>query len=606
MKCLAPLLLVLLLCTCDRAQNSQAVGESDSQTVPPNIILILTDDQGYGDIAAHGNEWINTPEMDKLHDESVRFTNFHAGTTCAPTRSGLMSGVNCNRAGAWHTVVGRSMLGRRFVTLADELKDEGYTTGIFGKWHLGDNYPFRPQDRGFDEVVIHGGGGVGQTPDAWGNDYFDDTYFHNGKQEKYEGYCTDIWFREGMRFIEGAKKSDKPFFAYISTNAPHGPFHIEDKYVAPYKDNPAIPNPRFYGMISNLDDNIGQLREMLKTSGLDENTLIIFMTDNGSAAGARLASGGHVKGGYNAGMRGMKGSEYDGGHRVPLFLRFPKKYDIKPAAYNELTAYTDVMPTLIDFIGGSIEIDYALDGTSLLPLIKEGKQSTIEDRIVVVDTQRGDLPVEGKRSCVMKQDWRLINGKELYNLETDPGQRENLFAANQELVEEMQTAYDAWWQNMQPDIAVMNRIIIGHKDENPALLTSHDWHTEADPAWNQMQIRAGKVDNGWWALEVAEAGNYRLTLHRWPPALGLPFNATVPEGEAIPNGKPYATGEVIEPVKVMVKIGEEPARQVDFSASEPIMTQTELAAGPVEIQTWITDAKGVERGAFYVEVERLE
>ncbi|MFK8163465.1 MAG: arylsulfatase, partial [Lewinella sp.] len=336
------LLLVFTACTSDGTSTES----TSSTSKPPNIILIMTDDQGYGDIGAHGNPNINTPHIDALHDESIRLTNFHVATTCAPTRSGLMSGVNCNRAGAWHTVVGRSFLGSRFSTLPEILGDVGYTSGIFGKWHLGDNYPFRPQDRGFDEVLIHGGGGVGQTPDAWNNDYFDDTYFHNGEQVKYAGYCTDVWFDAAKSFIKEKVDKEEPFFAYISTNAPHGPFHVDEKYAEPYRDNPNIPNPNFYGMITNIDDNIGALRESLKAWGADENTLIIFMTDNGTSAGASFDKRRQVVKGYNAGMRGKKGAEYEGGHRVPFLIRFPDKNGLKPASYDDLTTYTDILPTL--------------------------------------------------------------------------------------------------------------------------------------------------------------------------------------------------------------------------------------------------------------------
>ncbi|MEM9931653.1 MAG: arylsulfatase, partial [Bacteroidota bacterium] len=359
---LLPLLLICSLCTCDHApQNEQVRTEQ-----PPNIIFILTDDQGYGDIAAHGNPWLETPNLDALHDQSVRLSNFHVATTCAPTRSGLLSGVNCNRAGAWHTIGGRSMLSTQFVTLADELKEEGYTTGIFGKWHLGDNYPFRPQDRGFDEVLIHGGGGVGQTPDAWNNDYFDDTYFHNGEPKKYPGYCTDVWFEEGMKFIREQAKNERPFFTYIATNAPHGPYHIEEQYVTPYRNNPEIPNPRFFGMIANLDENLGKLMDMLKETGLDENTLVVYMTDNGTSSGAVPGKDQHIKKGYNANMRGRKGSEYDGGHRVPCYFSFPTKNSITPATYDQLTSYTDFLPTIVDYVNGELDLPYTIEGQSLL------------------------------------------------------------------------------------------------------------------------------------------------------------------------------------------------------------------------------------------------
>ena len=279
----------------------------------PNVVLVMTDDQGYGDLACHGNPWIRTPNLDRLHRESVRLTDFHVSPLCTPTRAGLMTGQNPVRLGAWGTTWGRSLPRRDAVTMADLFAASGYPTGCFGKWHLGDNYPFRPQDRGFTEVLIHGGGGVGQTPDYWDNDYFDDTYFHNGKPEKCRGYCTDVWFDAAIRFIESNR--DRPFFAYVPTNAPHGPFHVAQKYSSLYSADPNVPNTNFYGMITNIDENMGRLTAKLDELGLSENTILIFTTDNGTAAGFRGGKG------FNAGMRGTKGSLYEGGHRVPCFIR---------------------------------------------------------------------------------------------------------------------------------------------------------------------------------------------------------------------------------------------------------------------------------------------
>ena len=188
----------------------------------PNIILVITDDQGFGDFGFSGNQHIKTPHIDKFRNNSILLDNFHVDPTCSPTRAALLTGRYSNRTGVWHTVQGRNLLRKREITLPDILSNNGYKTGIFGKWHLGHNYPYRAQDRGFKHVVIHSAGGVGQAPDYWGNDYFDDTYIKNGIYEKFNGFCTDIWFDEAIKFIKENK--NKPFFAYISTNAPHGPF----------------------------------------------------------------------------------------------------------------------------------------------------------------------------------------------------------------------------------------------------------------------------------------------------------------------------------------------------------------------------------------------
>jgi len=337
----------------------------------PNVVLVMTDDQGYGDLGCHGNDVIVTPNLDKLHARSVRLTDFHVDPTCSPTRSALLTGHYSTRTGVWHTIMGRSLLGKHETTVADIFifSTNGYRTAIFGKWHLGDNYPFRPQDRGFQEVLIHGGGGVGQGPDYWGNDYFDDTYFHNGKEKKFEGYCTDVWFDGALNFIEANKS--QPFFCYIPTNAPHGPYNVADKYSKPYRDKGVKGNQaNFYGMVANIDENMGRLMRRLKELDLEDNTILIFMTDNGT-------SGGHA-----GGMRGKKGSEYEGGHRVPFFVRWPAGGLDGPGDIGWLSAHVDVLPTLIELCGLKKPRGLAFDGTSLARLLKD-KTSKWPDRTLI-------------------------------------------------------------------------------------------------------------------------------------------------------------------------------------------------------------------------------
>ena len=262
------------------------------KTEKPNIVFVLTDDQGYGDLGCMGNEIIQTPHIDAFYDISVRLTDFHVGPTCAPTRAGLMTGHYANSTGVWHTIGGRSLLRKNEWSLADALKEAGYATGIFGKWHLGDEAPYRPQDRGFDEVVIHGGGGISQTPDHWGNDYFDDTYRVGEGLKKFSGYCTDVFFEEGIKFIE--KNRDRPFICFLPTNAPHSPYNVDKKYSSPYKGKVPEPRDRFYGMISNIDENFGRLRARLQELDLEQNTILIFMTDNGSSCGTSIDEQGYV------------------------------------------------------------------------------------------------------------------------------------------------------------------------------------------------------------------------------------------------------------------------------------------------------------------------
>ena len=253
----------------------------------PNVILVMTDDQGYGDLACHGNPILKTPNLDRLYAESVRLTDFHVSPFCTPTRAALMTGRYPGRTGAYRTSSGRTMMHTDERTVANVFADAGYVTGMVGKWHLGDNAPHRPQDRGFQDVVWHRCGGVGQASDYWGNDYFDDTYERNGKFEKFEGYCTDVWFRESIRFIE--ENQTKPFFLYLATNAPHGPYLVDPKWSRPYEESAKWGSgARFYGMIANFDHNLGELRRKLDELELAENTILMFMTDNGTANGGKF------------------------------------------------------------------------------------------------------------------------------------------------------------------------------------------------------------------------------------------------------------------------------------------------------------------------------
>ena len=390
----------------------------------PNVVFVITDDQGYGDLSCHGNPILKTPELDELYQQSIRLTDYHVSPTCAPTRGALMSGHYTNRCGPWHTIMGRSFLFEGEKTLGAAFHDSGYATGMFGKWHLGDNYPFRPEDRGFSEVVRHGAGGVGQAPDYWDNAYFEDTYWHNGQAKKYKGYCTDIYFEEAKRFISQSTKANQPFFAYISTNAPHGPFHCPEEYWKPYlpqlKDQLGDNAERvaiFFGMIANIDQNVGRLREWLQSEGWASNTIFIFTTDNGTASGRSV---------FNAGMKGGKGSSSDGGHRVPFFIHWPDGGFTSGVDVDRLTAHIDVLPTMIELCNlKPLDADYKPDGLSIVPLLKDPNHQWA-DRTVITDSQRIRDPIKWKSSATMTQQWRLVGGKTLYDIQADPGQKNDV------------------------------------------------------------------------------------------------------------------------------------------------------------------------------------
>ncbi len=571
----------------------------------PNIIVVITDDQGYGDVGVHGNSRIRTPNLDALHAESLRLTNFHVDPTCSPTRSALVTGRYSSRTGVWHTIMGRSIVHRDEVTFADVLSEAGYATGFFGKWHLGDSAPYRPIDRGFQEAVYHGGGGVGQTPDYWGNDYFDDTYWHNGEPEPFDGYCTDVFFSSALRFIEDqASQGAAPFFAYLSTNAPHGPFLVDESYSQPYADA-GVPSPmdKFYGMIENIDDNMGLLTAKLDELGIADDTLLIFMTDNGTAAGvtnthptqrvgsenadllarAEREEADGAWQGFNAGMRGRKGSEYDGGHRVPFFVRWPQGGLGAPRDVGNLAAHIDVLPTLAAVAGIGRREDLDWDGTSLLPLMR-GEEWL--DRTLVVHSQRIRFPEQWRKSSVMTEQYRLVNGSELYDIQADPGQTADVAAENAAVVEELRAAYESWWDRIDDRFETNVYLDIGTDAENPARITAHDWLPPDDATqvpWSQNHVVRGPAVNGTWNIRVAQSGTYEFELLQQDKPANYPIDASTAT---------LAVGGV--------------ERSVDIPEGSPsVRIEADLAEGHTTLHTLFRSADGTERGAFFVYAKRM-
>jgi len=565
----------------------------------PNVVLIITDDQGYGDLGFHGNTMIRTPRLDELAKQSVRLTNFHVDPTCAETRSALMTGKYSCRVGVWHTIMGRSILRADEKIMPQYFAEAGYRCGQFGKWHLGDNYPYRPHDRGFHEALFSGGGGVGQSPDHWGNDYFDDTFSRNGVPEKQTGYCTDVWFRNAANFIE--KNKEKPFFCYIATNAPHAPYNVDPKYAKPYLDQ-GVPQPmaNFYGMIENIDENIGQLMKKLDDWKLAENTVVIYMTDNGTAAGVGGGGMGGAKkkaaadgkwNGFSAGMRAQKGSQYDGGHRVACFIRAPGLHGGREV--KELTAHFDLLPTLQALcklpVPPQSREEPALDGLSLLPLLHGAIEETWPKRTLVVHSQRMEHPEKWHKCAVMTDQYRLVDGKELYDMKTDSGQKDDIAASQPEVVKKLRDAYEAWWKHVSPRFNEYSDVPLGAAEAPSQELCCHDWHpgSPATP-WNQsgqQGVAGDPLVNGWWAVKVARPGKYQFILRMRPE--GTDYK--IPAGEA------------------RVKIGDKEGtvKVADGATSATIELELEPTAH-VELQTWLTQADGKSRGAYFTTVKRVE
>lgn len=593
-------------------------------TAKPNIVFVITDDQGYGDLGFTGNPVIKTPHIDQLATESSQLTDYHVAPTCSPSRSALLTGHWTDRTGVWHTVNGRSMLRENEITIGQLLKDHGYATGMFGKWHLGDNYPYRPEDRGFTEVYRHGGGGVGQTPDLWDNAYFDGSYFHNGRVVAAKGFCTDVFFGQAQRFIREQAAAKKPFLAYIALNAPHGPLHAPQKYLDLYsQQTPAIAS--FFGMISNIDDNVGATRALLSELGIAENTLFIFTTDNGTASGEKV---------FNAGMRGKKGSEYEGGHRVPLLAHWPSAGWTKPHVSGTLTHAVDIVPTLLDIVGAATPTGLKFDGRSILPLLDPSADASgwPHERMLVTDSQRVRDPIKWKQTAVMSGSWRLVNGKELYNIEGDPGQQRNVIAEQSARADKMRAFYDAWWAELEPTFAQTTEIYLGHPDHPVVSLNGHDWIQKALPPWNQQHIRVAygfgparsarrgrsnrarsdaekSVHAGHWAVKVVTAGRYEISVRRWPVEANHPIIAPLPPGTNVPGASVAfraRPGVEIPAASATLRIdGRDIASRPVSATDTAIVFTTTLAAGSHQLAPVFLTENGHEVGAYYAMVTKL-
>lgn len=455
----------------------------------PNIILIMPDDQGYGDLACHGNPWVKTPHLDRLYRESVRLVDFHVSPTCSPTRAALLTGRHEFYSGVSHTIAERERLSLDAVTLPSVLHAAGYATGIFGKWHLGDEAPYQPEQRGFDEVFIHGGGGIGQSfpgscGDAPGNRYFNPVIRHNGQFEATAGYCTDVFFAAAWHWIAQVA-GQQPFFCYITPNAPHDPLDCPVGSDEPYRGHVPDDVAKFYGMITNIDDNLGRLLADLSERGLERDTLVIFLTDNGSATGAKV---------FNAGMRGAKASPDTGGTRVPSFWRWPGTLtggtDVQP-----LTCHWDILPTLIEIAGVSPDslLRQQIRGRSVCPLLVD-READWPERDFFVHLGRwpaGKLEESRFSSASMRRgEWHLVfrdaTRRELYDVRRDPGERTNLADQYPAMVTEMTQSYVAWWNEVTPGL-------VNEQSRGPAMNPFHAayWKQFAGPGPNGIAPPAG-------------------------------------------------------------------------------------------------------------------
>jgi arylsulfatase len=497
---------VLSICNLTLAQGNKQ----------PNVIIIMTDDQGYGDLGITGNPHVKTPVIDAFAKESIKFENFYVSPVCAPTRSSLMTGRYSLRTGIRDTYNGGATMATNEVTIAEMLKKVNYKTGIFGKWHLGDNYPHRPIDQGFDESVIHLSGGMGQVGDITtyfkgDRSYYDPVLWHNGQKQAYNGYCSDIFTQEAIKFIK--ENHQAPFFCYLSFNAPHTPLQVPDKYYQQYKDiDPSSgfendPRPfsqmtekdkesarKVYAMVSNIDENVGKLLKELNELQIADNTLVIFMTDNGPQ---------QIR--YVGGMRGRKGDVYQGGVKVPFYIRYPALAK-ENTAIETMAAHIDILPTLAQLCNAELPKDRIIDGKSLLPLLKGEQVNWANRSLFFYWTRR--YPELYRNMALQKAGFKLvgmtdynadIDDFKLFNLKKDPYEQNNIVANNKDLAYNLRAELDSCYNELIISDNLLNppRIQIGNKVENPVFLNRNDADGERG-IWAQEEIF------GKWKVSISE------------------------------------------------------------------------------------------------------
>ncbi|HYH65990.1 MAG TPA: arylsulfatase [Urbifossiella sp.] len=559
----------------------------------PNVLLVITDDQGFGDLGAHGNPVVRTPHLDAFTKQSAWLKNFHVSPVCSPTRAALLSGQYNYRTGVVDTFIGRSLMRPDVTILPQVLAGAGYRTGLFGKWHLGDNYPLRPEDRGFEETLWSRGGGLAQPSDhpdsTFATAYFDPFLTRNGKEERTKGYCTDVFTDAAVRFV-GAK-SEKPFFAYVAYNAPHGPYQVPPALVAPYRGRdlgatgfPQLGQPwagkkdnaediaRAYAMIENVDTNFARLLKAIDDAGQTRNTVVIFLTDNGP---------GDVR--FNAGLRNRKGTVYEGGTRVPCYVRWPGR--ITPGHVIEMPlAHIDIVPTLVDACGvPPPEGLTPFDGRSALGLLT-GRNVDVPARTLFVQWHRGDVPERYRAFAARGPRFKLVQANgvapdakwtpryELFDIPADPFEQRDLAAERPEEVARLKAAYDAWFTDVTRRGFDPPRIVVGSEKENPVRLSRQDWRGPK-AGWAADSV-------GHWEVRFERAGRYTVTVRA---------------------ARPFAS--------FRGRVGDEDSglRAVNVATTRASYPAVVARAGDARVEFTVSDAPDGTggRGATYVELEYL-
>lgn len=563
------------------------------QSVRPNVIIVLSDDQGYGDFSCHGNPVLQTPALDRMYNESVRLTNFHVTPLCTPTRGELMSGLAAMNNKASNVLTGRGIVRRDVTIMPEVFAQNGYHTGIFGKWHLGDTYPDRPMDRGFQKSIWTKGWGL-LSEIEYDNDYYKTRYLDSIDTKYSDQYCTDLWFDQAMKWMDNVRTSSKPFFTYIPLNAPHGPFYAPADEAKRYRGQVSDDaTASFLGMVSNIDRNMARLDQWLTERKLKENTIVIFMNDNGGTGGVKV---------YNAGMRGEKTSLYDGGHRAACFIQWPSGIIGSPRSVDYAASVRDLLPTFIDLFGFRTT-QKKFDGASLRPALQTGKKPG--GRMFVVQYTGKEKP-EKYYSCVVWNSWRLVGDSALYDIGTDSAQANNIAALHPDKVKKMKAFYEKWWAGLEPRVYDIVPIIIGAPQENPVIINSNSWIGAGgiNTQWGVAQA-AGAPQGGTWQVFAEAGGQYQIELSRWPfhleRDLTLAGPASAVGGTSIREGKalPIAAGLLMADDGTPVTINTEPGA-VKLGAT------ITLTKGNHQLRAWFRDKEGKDLcGAYYVRITKL-
>jgi arylsulfatase A-like enzyme len=579
-------ILTLFHCLYNGFASANSNAAPDSR---PNVLIVMADDMGYGDLGVHGNPKIKTPNLDRFASQSVRLKNFHVSPVCAPTRASLLTGRYNFRTGVVDTYLGRALMRSDEVTLAEMLAAAGYRTGIFGKWHLGDNAPLRPIDQGFERSLVIKGGGIGQPSDPpGGSSYSDPILQADGRSQRFNGYCSDIFAQAAIDFIN--QPADRPFFAYLAFNCPHEPLEAPETELAIYRsmnlelstfpqlgktipstfEAPADKVARVYAMITNIDTNVGKVLQELGARGLTDNTIVIFLTDNGPA-GVR----------YNAGLRGWKGSVFDGGIHVPCYIRWPGRFTAGQVV-DRIAAHIDLAPTVLDACGVPPPAGVRFDGKSLIPLLKGFQNAGWPERTLFFQWHRGDRPEPDRAFAARSQVYKLVRPEppegarkkprlQLFDMEHDPLELHDIASAHPEIVARLHAEYQAWFRDVTSSPGVEPvRITVGSPAENPTILTRQDWRG----------LRAGWEINdlGFWEVQVARPGRFEITVHVTPRKF---------------------------PTKVHLSLGSARAEiSLAPGQSECSFAAVELAAGAGRLEAWV-EGNGQRGGVLDMGVRRI-